>query len=523
MPDFFLVKTRKITILDFVPFNAMQAILKYRIVYKIRPTEQDIPATAITQVSAAPATKTRRGRPKKELSISDLEENLEPCDGIDTAKLFVKSLSNVPLLSKEEEVAAAIEIEKANKAVFDYSNLFVGFAEMYVAVIKSILSGDNRLDTYLGEYDVTEKDGKIERLDTIAVELGQLCKTRRQLWHDLEMSSNKDERWAIRQQMACARQRSAVLISELEFNEKLSNDFRLSLEADAKDLEEAIAKAASGDIADSACVFRIEETHCNTRFKLPSMFKEFRKLSSVQAKAKEKMIKSNMRLVFSIARKYTNKGLPMQDIVQEGSIGLMKAVSKFDYRKGFKFSTYATWWVRQAITHAISDKSKIIRIPIHLSDSMSKLSTAQKSLQQEFHREPTEQELADELDLPVSKVKLLVSASRQPVSMQTVVGGEEDSSLEDFLEDSSAESPAEAASNANLADNITSLLEELPERDRQILKYRFGLQDGEPRTLEEVGKLFNVTRERIRQIEAKALKKLRHPKYIERLSGFIER
>lgn len=504
----------------------MQAILKYRIVYKIRP--DDIGAT---EPAVAPsvkdtqeiAPKPRRGRQHKELPVADLGENPEPCSGIDSDKLFVKSLGDVPLLSKEEEVSTAIDIEQANKAVFDYSNNFVGFAELHVEVMKSILAGDSRLDTYLGEYDVEEKDDKMELLRSVLAELDKLCSSRRKLWHALEMSGDKDKRLAIKQQISCAMHRSAELISKLEFNEKLSNDFRLGLEADTKELENAMAKAEAGDIADTACVFRIEETHCNTRFKLIRMFKEFHKLTGIQARVKEKMIRSNMRLVFSIARKYANKGLPMQDIVQEGSIGLMKAVSKFDYRKGFKFSTYATWWVRQAITHAISDKSKIIRIPIHLSDSMTKLSASQKLLQQELHRDPTEQELADELDIPVSKVKLLVAASHQPVSMQTVVGGEEDSCLEDFLEDQTAPSPAEQASNSNLAANIASLLDELPERDRQILKYRFGMQDGEPRTLEEVGKLFNVTRERIRQIEAKALKKLRHPKYLERLSGFIER
>lgn len=500
----------------------MQAILKYRIVYKIRPVATaDVPPPA--REEPEPAPKVKRGRPQKDLSIADLGENLEPCEGIDSAKLFVKSLGNVPLLSKEEEVEASIEIEQANKAVFDYANNFVGFAELHVSVLKSILSGDSRLDTYLGEYDVEEKDGKMELIEATAAELEQMCKYRRKLWYDLEMSNDKDECWAIRQQADASKHRTAVLISKLEFNEKICNDFRLSIESDAEALEKAMKKAAAGEIGDSACVFRIEETHCNTRFKLAGMFAEFLKLAKAQARAKEKMIKANMRLVFSIARKYANKGLPMQDIVQEGSIGLMKAVSKFDYRKGFKFSTYATWWVRQAITHAISDKSKIIRIPIHLTDSMTKLASAQKILQQELHRDPTEQELAAAMDLPVTKVKLLVAASHQPVSMQTVVGGEEDSCLEDFIEDQAAPSPSEQASNSDLVDNITSLLGELPERDRQILKYRFGMQDGEPRTLEEVGKLFNVTRERIRQIEAKALKKLRHPKYLERLSGFIER
>lgn len=499
----------------------MQAILKYRIVYRIR---QDSLSEQVTPSDKKePAIKVRRGRPQKELSVADLEENLEPGDSIDTAKLFVKTLGNVPLLSKEEEVTAAAAIEQANKAVLDYSNNFVGFTEMYVAVIKSILAGDNRLDTYLGEYDVEEKEDKIEQLKTALGELEVICSSRRKLWHDLETSCDKDEQASIENEIDRLKQRAATLIAGLEFNEKIGNDFRLSIEADASELETILSKAKTGDRDNASCVFRMEETHCHTRFKLVGMFKEFRRLTGIQSRAKEKMIRANMRLVFSIARKYANKGLPMQDIVQEGSIGLMKAVSKFDYRKGFKFSTYATWWVRQAITHAISDKGKMIRIPIHLADSMTKLASAQKSLQQDLRREPTEQELSKEMDLPLQKVKLLVAASHQPVSMQTVVGGEEDSCLEDFLEDSSMESPADIASSSNLADNMSALLEELPERDRQILKYRFGLQDGEPRTLEEVGKLFNVTRERIRQIEAKALKKLRHPKYLERLSGFIER
>lgn len=496
----------------------MQAILKYRIVYRIQPQEE------INDQEPIPApVKPKRGRPCKELTLDDFCGDNMQGEDLDSAKLFVRDLGKMPLLSKEEEVSTAAAIEKANKAVFAYANNFVGFAEMHVSVLKSVIAGNSRLDTYLGEYDVDEKDNKMDLLKKVLPELEQLCKYRRKLWYDRETSCDKDARKALKEEMVKATVRTASIISKLEFNDKIGNDFRLAVESDSSLLEKAIADSAAGDRENAACVFRMEETHCHTRFKLLGMFREFHRLSREQARAKEKMIKANMRLVFSIARKYANKGLPMQDIVQEGSIGLMKAVSKFDYRKGFKFSTYATWWVRQAITHAISDKGKIIRIPIHLTDSMTKLASAQKSLQQELRRDPTEQELADALDIPDSKVKLLLSASHQPVSMQTVVGGDEDSCLEDFIEDHTAPNPAEQAANSNLVANITSLLDELPERDRQILKYRFGMQDGEPRTLEEVGKLFNVTRERIRQIEAKALKKLRHPKYLERLSGFIER
>ena len=311
-----------------------------------------------------------------------------------------------------------------------------------------------------------------------------------------------------------------VLSSPEDDNEQKEKLIDIDEDADESSSQEDISLSSTTFISDDPVHLYLKEIGNYPLLTMDEEVELAKRIEGGDEIAKQSLAESNLRLVVSIAKRYVGRGLSFLDLIQEGNLGLIKAVDKFDYSKGFKFSTYATWWIRQAITRSIADQSRTIRIPVHMSEIINKTYRVSRTLLQELGREPTEQELADALEMTVEKVREVLKISSDPISLDIPIGEEEDSHLGDFIRDENILGPEEAASYSILRDQISMLLETLTEREQKVLILRFGLTDGRTRTLEEVGKEFNVTRERIRQIEAKALRKLRHPSRSKHLKGF---
>ncbi len=312
-----------------------------------------------------------------------------------------------------------------------------------------------------------------------------------------------------------------VVLSSPE-DEEPDDDLLLELDEDTEDVRSEVEKLSqtANVISDDPVHLYLKEIGSYPLLSMPEEAELAKRIENGDDAAKQRLTESNLRLVVSIAKRYVGRGLSFLDLIQEGNLGLIKAVEKFDYTKGYKFSTYATWWIRQAITRSIADQSRTIRIPVHMSEVINKTYRASRNLLQTLGREPTEQELSQELKISVDKVREILKVSAEPVSLDSPIGEEDDSHLGDFIRDDTIMGPEEAASYSILKDQITQLLDTLTEREQRVLILRFGLSDGRSRTLEEVGQEFNVTRERIRQIEAKALRKLRHPSRAKMLKGY---
>ncbi len=453
----------------------------------------------------------------------------------DPVRMYLKQMGQVPLLTREQEVEISKRIEEAEINSRQLFNRF-GFAlQAYLSMAERVEGGKERFDRIISDKHVDSREKYIKTLHRLTKTILRLrSATQKKFIAANRGRLSKSARTRKLKGIEESRNKLAESLEKLYFKQKAVEDFvniadecfhKFKACTDAiRKLEKANKSKAQAEALRNELkkLKQMEEEQCMTAEDFERRYKDLKTWLRKGLRAKTEMVEANLRLVISIAKKYTNRGLSFLDLIQEGNMGLMKAVEKFEYRRGYKFSTYATWWIRQAITRSIADQARTIRIPVHMIETINKLMRVQKQLVQEFGREPTPEEVAEEMNLPVDRVRAVLKMAQQPISLQSPVGDSEDTHFGDFIEDKSAENPSEMTAYSLLKERLKDVLQTLTEREQEVLTLRFGLADGYSRTLEEVGRKFTVTRERIRQIEAKALRKMRHPTRIRKLEGFLE-